>query len=129
VDEEAPGEVVGEPLVGANVDLLPAERICVRAGVAELPFLDGEHDQRALPQVERYRALVLEPPVQGESLVQELVDPGSRIAEQEAPVASGGPRADALAVDDEDALARLCEETRRRAAGDAGSDDDGVRGA
>jgi hypothetical protein len=51
------------------------------------------------------------------------------MSEQEAPVSPRRARADAAPVDDEDALARLCEETRSRAAGDAGSDDDGVRGA
>ena len=49
--------------------------------------------------------------------------------EQEAPVPPGRARADTAPVDDEDAFARLCEETRRRAAGDSRSDDDGVRGA
>ena len=48
--------------------------------------------------------------------------------EQEAPVPPGRARADTAPIDDEDVLARLCEETRRRAAGNAGSDDGGVRG-
>jgi hypothetical protein len=97
--------------------------------VRELIFLDREHELRPGPQVERDRPLVLEPAVPGDRLVQELVDPRRRLAEQEAPVPPGRARAEAAPVDDQDALARLCEETRRRAAGDAGSDDDGVRDA
>jgi hypothetical protein len=97
--------------------------------VRELALLDSEDQHRPRAEVERHRARVLERPVPADRLVEQLVDPRRRLAEQEAPVPSGRTRTDASSVDDEDAFARLCEETRRRAAGDAGSDDDGVRGA
>jgi hypothetical protein len=54
------------------------------------------------------------------------VNPGGRLGEEEAAVATRCSRADAAPVDDDDLLARLRERPRRRAAGDAGSDDDGV---
>jgi hypothetical protein len=95
----------------------------------ELALLDGEHQHRPRAEVDRHRALVFERPVQVDRLVEQLVDPGRRLAEQEPPVPPRGARAETAPVDDEDVLARLCEETRRRAAGDARSDDDGVRGA
>jgi hypothetical protein len=95
----------------------------------DLVLLDGQDEHRPGLQVERDRALVLERPVRGDGLVEELVDPGSRLAEQKAPVPPRCARTEAGPVDDQNALARLCEETRRRATGDAGSDDDGVRGA
>jgi len=97
--------------------------------VGELALLDGEHELGPRAQVERDRALVLERAIPGDRFVEELVDPGRRLAEQEAPVSPGCARAEAAQVDDQDALARQCVETRRRAAGDAGSDDDRVRGA
>jgi hypothetical protein len=95
----------------------------------KLVLLDGQDEHRPRAQVERDRAPILERPVRGDGLVEELVDPGSRLAEQKAAVPPRCARAEAAPVDDQDALARLCEETRRRAAGDAGSDDDGVGGA
>jgi hypothetical protein len=101
----------------------------VRAGTVELLLLDREHEERARPQIERDRPLALELSVPADRLVAQLVDPPARIAKQEAPVAPGGARAETAPVDDQDALARLCKETRRRAAGDAGSDDDGFGGA
>jgi hypothetical protein len=94
--------------------------------VVELGFFDGEQEHRPRPQLERDRALLLERAVPRERLVEQLTDPRRRLAEQEAAVAAGRPRADAGAVDDEDAFARLREGVRRRAAGDAGPDDDGV---
>jgi hypothetical protein len=97
--------------------------------VGELALLDGEHEHGPGAQVERDRALVLQLPVPGDRLLEELVDPGGGLAEQEAPVPPGRARAETGPVDDQDALARPCEEARRRAAGDAGSDDDGLRGA
>jgi hypothetical protein len=109
--------------------LLPADRVCVRARVRELVLLDREDELGPGTEVERDRPFVLEPAVPGDGLVEELVDPGRRLAEQEAPVPSRRARAEAAPVDDQDALARLCEETRRRAAGNAGSDDDDVCGA
>jgi hypothetical protein len=95
----------------------------------ELALLDREDQHRPRAQVDRHRALVLQRPVHVDRLVEQLVDPGRRLAEQKAPVPPGRARADTAPVDDEDALARLGEETRRRAAGDARSEDDGVRGA
>jgi hypothetical protein len=97
--------------------------------VGELTFLHGQNEHRPRAQVERDRALVLERPVPRDRLVEQLGDPGRRLAKEEAPVPAGRARADPAPVDDEDALARLREETRRRAAGDTGSDDDGVRAA
>jgi hypothetical protein len=97
--------------------------------VRELRLLDGEHEQRPGAQVERNLALLLERPVPGDRLVEELVDPAGRLAEEEAAVPPRRARAEAAAVDDQDALAGLGERARRGAAGDAGPDDDGVRGA
>jgi hypothetical protein len=94
--------------------------------VIELGLLDREQEHGPLPQLERDRALLLERAVPGESLGEELADPGRRLAEEEAAVAARRPCADAAAVDDEDALARLGEDTCSRAASDAGPDDDGV---
>jgi hypothetical protein len=48
------------------------------------------------------------------------------LAEEEAAVPPGSAGADAAAIEDENPLARLPKGARRRAAGDAGSDDDGV---
>jgi hypothetical protein len=96
--------------------------------VVELGLLDREQEHGPLPQVERDRAL-LELPVPGERLVEQLADPRGRLAEEEAAVSPRGAGADAAAVDDEDVLARGREQTRRRAAGDAGSDDDDVGAA
>ena len=96
--------------------------------MSELGLLDGEQEHRPLAQVERYRPLLLELAVPGDRLVQQLADPGGRLTEKEAAVLPRGAGTDPAAVDDEDALARLREQARHRAAGDAGSDDDGVRG-
>ena len=127
LDDEAAGEVVGEPRILAEVDLLPAHRLGVGPRVRELGLLDGEEEHRPLAQVERHRPLLLELAVPGDRLVEQLADPGGRLAEEEAAVPPGGAGADPAAVDDEHALAPLGEQARRRAAGDAGSDDDGVR--
>jgi hypothetical protein len=95
--------------------------------VGELCLLDGEQEHRPGAQVERHLALLFERAVAGDRLVEEIVDPAGRLAEQEAAVAPRRARADAAAVDDEDALARLRERERRGAPGDTGADDDGVR--
>jgi hypothetical protein len=97
--------------------------------VRKLRLLDGEHEERPGAQVERNLAILLERPVPRHRLVEELVDPAGRLAKEEAAVSPRRAGADAAAVDDQDALAGLGERARRRAAGDAGSDDDGVRGA
>jgi hypothetical protein len=97
--------------------------------VRPLALLDREQQHRPRAEIDRYRAFGFQRPVPVDRLVEQLLDPGRRLAEQEAPVPPGRARAETAPVDDEDALARLCEETRRRAAGDAGSDDDRVRGA
>jgi hypothetical protein len=94
--------------------------------VPELGLLDGEHEHRPRAEVERHGALLLELEVPGDRLGEELADPARRLAEEKASVAAGGSGPDPAAVDDEDALARLGERARRRAAGDAGADDDGV---
>jgi hypothetical protein len=95
--------------------------------VSELGLLDCEQEHRPLAQVERHRPLRIELAVPGDGLVQQLADPGGRLRKEKPAVPPRGAGADPAAVDDEDALARLREQTRRRAAGDAGSDDDGVR--
>jgi hypothetical protein len=94
--------------------------------VGQFVLLDGEQEHRPRAQVERDAALVLEAAVPVDRFVEQLVDPGSGLAEEEAAVSSRGAGPDTAAVDDEDGLARLCQEARRRAAGDPGSDDDGV---
>jgi hypothetical protein len=94
--------------------------------VGELRLLDGEEEHRPAAQVERHLAVVLERAVPGERLVEELVDPAGGLTEEEAAVAPRRARADAAAIDDEDALAGLRERVRRGAPGDAGADDDGV---
>jgi hypothetical protein len=96
--------------------------------VAELGLLNREQEHAPLPQIEGDRAL-LELAVPGERLVEQLADPGGGLAEEEASVPPGSTGADPAAVDDEDALSCVREEARRRAAGDAGSDDDGVGAA
>jgi hypothetical protein len=94
--------------------------------VPQLRLLDREQEHGPSPQVERDWALLLQLAVPGQCLREQPTDPGSRLAEEEAAVAARGAGPDAAPVDDEDALACLGEETRRCAAGDAGSDDDGV---
>jgi hypothetical protein len=95
--------------------------------VRELGLLDRDQEHRPLAQVERHGALLLEPPVPEDRLGEELADPARRLAEEEAAVPAGRSGPDPAAVDDEDTLARLRERAPRRAAGDSGSDDDGVR--
>jgi hypothetical protein len=95
----------------------------------ELRLLDGQQEERPGPQIEGDLPVLLERPVPGDRLVEELVDPARRLAEEEAAVAPGGARADAATVDDEDARAGLGERERRGAPGDAGADDDGVPSA
>jgi hypothetical protein len=94
--------------------------------VGQLRLFDREQEHGPLAQVERDRPLVLERAVPADRLGEKLVNPGGRLGEEEAAVATRCSRADAAAVDDDDLLARLRERPRRRAAGDAGSDDDGV---
>jgi hypothetical protein len=94
--------------------------------VSELGLLHGHQEQRPGAQVEGHVALVLERPVPGDRLVEELVDPAGRLAEEEAAVAPRRAGADPVPVDDEDPPTDLRERARRRAAGDAGADDDGV---
>jgi hypothetical protein len=94
--------------------------------VRELGFLHGHQEQRPGAQVEGHLALVLERAVPGDPFVEELVDPVGRLAEEEAAVAARRAGADPATVDDEDAPAGLRERARRRAAGDAGADDDCV---
>jgi hypothetical protein len=94
--------------------------------VRKLRLLDGQQEQRPGAQVEGHLPVLLERPVPGDRLVEEVVEPASRLAEQEAAVAPRRARADAAAVDDEDARAGLGQEASRRAAGDAGADDDCV---
>jgi hypothetical protein len=55
-----------------------------------------------------------------------VVDPGGRLAEEEAAVPAGRSRADAAALDDRDALTALGEEARDRQPRDPPADDDGV---
>jgi hypothetical protein len=94
--------------------------------VGQFVLLDGEQEHRPRAQVERHAAPVLQGAVPVDRFVEQLVDPGGGLAEEEAAVSSGGAGPDPAAVDDEDALARLCQEARRCAAGDPGSDDDRV---
>jgi hypothetical protein len=126
LDEEAAGEVVGQPGICSQVDLLTADRLRVGARVRKLLLLYGEQEQRPGVQIEGHVPVLLERAVPGDRLVEELVDPGRRLAEEEAAVAPGSPRSDAAAVDDEHARTGLGEKTRRRTACDAGSDDDRV---
>jgi hypothetical protein len=95
----------------------------------ELRLLDGQQEERPGPQIEGDLPVLLERPVPGDRLVEELVDPARRLAEEEAAVAPRGARADSTAVDDEDARAGLGERERSGAPGDAGADDDGVPSA
>jgi hypothetical protein len=97
--------------------------------VRELRLLDGQQEERPGAEIEGHLAVLFERAVPGDRLVEELVDPAGGLAEEEAAVAPRGARADAAAVDDEDARAGLGERERRGAPGDAGADDDGVRSA
>jgi hypothetical protein len=94
--------------------------------VGQLGLFDREQEHGPLAQVERNRPLLLERAVPADRLGEKLANPGGRLGEEEAAVAARRTRADAAAVDDDDAFARLREGPRGRAAGDAGSDDDGV---
>jgi hypothetical protein len=94
----------------------------------ELGLLDREEEHRPLREIERHRPFLLELAIPRQRLVEELPDPGGGLAEEKTAVAAGRSGADPVSIDDEDALAGLGEEARSRATGDAGTDDDGVRG-
>ena len=105
----------------------PTASACARAP-SKLSFLDGEHERRALPRVERHGPLLPGPRYRARAS-SGLLDPEGSVVEQEAPFRPDAPAPIPPPIDDEDVLARLCEETRRRAAGSTRSDDDGVRSA
>jgi hypothetical protein len=96
--------------------------------VGELGLLHGHQEQRPGAQVKGHLALVLERPVPGDRLVEELVDPAGGLAEEEAAVAPRCAGADPAAIDDQNPLAGPSERVRRRAPGDAGADDGGIGG-
>jgi hypothetical protein len=95
--------------------------------MVELGFLDREQQHRPPAEVERHRAFLLELAIPRDRLVEQVADPEGRLGEEEAAVPPGGAGPDAAPVEDENALPRLREEAGRRAAGDAGPDEDGVR--
>ena len=95
----------------------------------KLRLLDGKKQHGPCPEVERDRTLGLELAIPLDRLAEELADPAGRLAEEKAAVSPRGTGADSAPVDHEDALPGGREGTCRRAAGDAGSDDDGVGAA
>jgi hypothetical protein len=93
--------------------------------VSQLVVFDREHEHGPRLEVEGHGAL-LQLAVERNRLGEQLVDPGRRLAEEEAAVPPRGAGADAASLDEDDRLAVLGEKTRRRAAADAGADDDRV---
>jgi hypothetical protein len=94
--------------------------------VLELALLDGQQEHGPRPQVEGNADLVLELAVDVERLREQLVDPGSGLAEEEAAVSPRGAGADAPGVEEDDARTRLRQEPRAGASGEARADDDDV---
>jgi hypothetical protein len=97
--------------------------------VAELVLLRRQEQHRPGVEVERDRALVVERGVPRDRLGEELVDPRGGLREEEAAVAPGGAGPDPAAVQENDVGPGFRESARRRATGDAGSDDGDVRGS
>jgi hypothetical protein len=97
--------------------------------VVELVLLGRQEQHRPGAEVERERALLVECRVPGDRFREDLVDPRRGLAKEKAAVPTGGAGADPAAVQEDDVGAGLREGARRRAAGDAGSDDGDVRGS
>ncbi len=121
-----PGQVVGEPGIGARVVLGAADRGRVGAGVLELGLLGGEEQHRPRPELERDGPAGLELGVDRRRLGQELVDPRGGLPEEEAAVSPARPRADRAALDTDDRFAALSEVTRDGAPGQAAARDDRI---
>jgi hypothetical protein len=97
--------------------------------MVELLLLDRQEEHRPGAEVERDRARLVERGVPGDRLREELVDPRSGLAEEEAAVAPGCAGADRAAIQQNDVGPGFRESARRGTAGDAGSDDGDVRGS
>ncbi len=127
-DRVSAREIVGEPRLLAQVDLLASHRRGVRSRVFELLLLDREEEHRPRLEVERHGTFRLQPLVDRDGVLERILDPAGRLAKQEPAVSPRRARADPASLDDENAQALLREEPRRRTTGEAGPDDDRVGG-
>jgi hypothetical protein len=94
----------------------------------ELAFLHREDELGARPEVEGYRPIGLQLGVDRQGLIQVLVDPRRRLAEEKAAVSPGRAGPDPTALDEDDSVAPLGGIARDREAGKSSADDDRLPG-
>ena len=124
LDDIPAGEVVGKPRILTEIDFPAADGLGIGPRVWKLVLFNCEDELGARPEVERYRPVLLQLRIDLDRLLQVLVDPRRRLAEEETSIAPGRAGADPTPLDKNDFVAALGGVPRDREAGEPSADDD-----